>query len=175
MISRALINRVNDGLKTQRLQLTLLADETEDDVEHMQPYGMSFVPPEGAEAVALAVGGARSHTIAICANVPGERPTGGAPRTGGLYTNNEWRLFIDQNGIVHIGAQSGAQFVALAQKVFDELNAVKADLNAVKSTFDAHTHILTLSTGTGTAAVPATPIPTPHTPQSVAATKAKAT
>ncbi|HMI92797.1 MAG TPA: phage baseplate assembly protein [Polyangiales bacterium] len=186
MITRAVISRVNDALKTQRLQLQILADETVDDVEHMQPYGLSFVPPDGSEAIALAVSGARSHTVAICAQHPGDRPKGKAAKTGGLYTSGQWRLFIDADGIVHLGAESGAEFVALAQKVLDGFNAVKADLDGFKAKFDSHTHAGAFG-GTGSAAALTTPpasapvgtplivFPSPHTPASVAATKVKAT
>jgi hypothetical protein len=168
MVSRAVVGAVNDGLKTQRLKLSVLADESVPAIEHMQPYGLSFVPPNGAEAIALAIGGARSHTVAICAQFPGERPTGSPPRTGGLYTDGEWRLFIDADGVVHGGAQSGADFVALAQKVLDELNDIRVK-------FDQHTHLVSTSGSasaqTGTAAPPAAMGPA----SPVAASKLKAT
>jgi phage baseplate assembly protein V len=179
MVTRAVINRVNDKLKTQRLQLTLLEGDVEDGVEHMQPFGLSFTPPNGAEAIALSVGGARSHTIALCANMPGQRPTDAPAGTGGLYTGGEWRLYIDEDGVVHVGAQSGAEFIALAQKVLDELNAIKADLDGLKAAYDGHIHTTTATVGLGPALGVIAPTtataPTPHTPQSVAATKAKAT
>lgn len=124
MVARAVIERVNDTLKTQRLQLTIIKDEVEDDVEHFQPYGLSFVPPEGAEALALAVGGARSHTIAICAQHPDKRPKNGAAGTGGLYTDGSWRVFIDASGNVLIGSDSADEPIPLG-------NALKAWLEAL--------------------------------------------
>jgi phage baseplate assembly protein V len=187
VVARAVISRVNDALKTQRVQITILDGEVEDDVEHLQPYGLSFTPPADSEVLALAVAGDRSHTVAICASSPGTRPTGNTePQTGGLYSKSEWRIYVDADGVVHVGAQSGAEFIALAQKVLDELNDVKADLDGFKSAFDDHTHAgafggtgsapaLTSPPATNPAGTPALAFPTPHTPQSVAATKAKAT
>lgn len=119
MVTRAVIELVNDKLKTQRLQLTLLADQHVDDVEHMQPYGVSFVPPAGSEALALAVAGARSHTVAICAQHPGERPTGGKPRTGGLYTKGQWRLFVDEQGVLCVGAMDSDEHMVLGDYLVD--------------------------------------------------------
>jgi len=113
MVARAVIDRVNDALKTQRLQLSILADENEDGIEHMQPYGLSFVPPEGAECIALAPSGYRSGTVAICAQLPGDRPTGGKARTGGLYTGGTWRLFIDEAGVVCLGAEDSSEHLLL--------------------------------------------------------------
>jgi phage baseplate assembly protein V len=121
MVMRGVLELVNDRLKTQRLQLTILADEVVDDVEHMQPYGLSFVPPAGAECIALAPGGSRAHTVAICVQHPEERPRGGDPRTGGLYTKAEWRLFIDAEGHLHLAAQTGAAKMARADRTDAEL------------------------------------------------------
>ena len=55
MVCRCVVNLVNDSLRTQSLQLTIMADEVVPDVEHMQPYGLSFVPPVGSEGIALGV------------------------------------------------------------------------------------------------------------------------
>lgn len=178
IVSRAVVERVDDSKKTQRLQVTILEGEVEGDVENVQPYGVSFTPPSGAEATCFAVGGYRAHTVAMCSGLPGDRPVSSTENTGGLYTSGTWRVYIDGSGIVHLGAKSAAQFVAQAQKVLDELNLVKADLAAMKVVFDAHTHITTATIGLGGPGVnapPAVGFATPHTPSSVAATKAKCT
>lgn len=128
-VARAVIEYVNDALKTQRLQLTILADEHEDDVEHMQPYGLSFVPPTGSEVIALAPSGSRDGTVAICAQHPDHRPKGATKAaTGGLYTRGEWRVFIDDAGVVHLGAETGAAGMARADRVDAELSRVWAVL-----------------------------------------------
>jgi len=125
VVTRGVVELVNDRLKTQRVQLTILEGEvTPGDVEHMQPYGLSFAPPVGAECIALAPSGSRAHTVAICVQHPEERPKGAQPREGGLYTKGQWRLFIDQDGLVHLGAQKGASPVALASKVDAELQRI---------------------------------------------------
>ncbi len=125
-VSRAVISIVNDGLKTQRLQLTIMKDEVEDDVEHFQPYGLSFNPPAGAEGIALAIGGMRSHTVTICAQSPGERPTGAKPRTGGLYTSGKWRVFVDETGTVFVGSDTATHPIPLG--------------DVLKSWLESHTH-----------------------------------
>lgn len=123
MVARAVIARVNDALKTQRLQITILDGEDEDDVEHLQPYGLSFVPPAGSQGVALAVGGARSHTVVLCVDSPGQRPTGGDGETGGLYTKGEWRVWIDSDGVVHVGGvePDDESEIPRTDKIHDEL------------------------------------------------------
>lgn len=121
MVTRAVVELVKDSLKTQRLQLTVLADEVVDDVEHMQPYGLSFVPPAGAEAIALAMSGSRSHTVAICVQHPDERPKSKQPREGGLYTKGQWRLFIDADGKVCVGADASDQHLVLGDLLVEIL------------------------------------------------------
>lgn len=132
MVSRAVISRVNDALKTQRLQLVVLDGEPDENVEHFQPYGLSFVPPDGSEALVLSVGGDRAHTVAICAQHPDQRPKGKPAGTGGLYTAGAWRVYIDASGVVHIGADTNTEFLALANKVATELGNLKTAIVAAK-------------------------------------------
>lgn len=122
MVVRGVVEYVNDALKTQRVQVTLLADEPLDDVEHLQPYGLSFVPPAGAQCLALAVGGARAHVVALAADVPGERPTGAGPREGGLYTKGKWRVFVDDEGNVCVGDKESDQRIPLGDALLEAFN-----------------------------------------------------
>jgi phage baseplate assembly protein V len=64
-VRRCVVAGVDDDKSCQALQIELLADETLDEVEHFQPYGFTARPFAGAEAVALGVGGLRSHTIVL--------------------------------------------------------------------------------------------------------------
>lgn len=65
MVSRAVLSLVNDSLKLQGVQITLLADQVADDAEHFQHYGFTSSPFPGAEGIALAVGGNTGHTVVI--------------------------------------------------------------------------------------------------------------
>lgn len=91
--------------------------------------------------------------------------------------------------VIHIGGDqvnlyeksgSGHDFVALAQKVLDELQTAKSDRQAIATQLQQHTHLA------GTLAAPSGPVtgvtgtanetpPTQTDPQSVAAAKVKAT
>ena len=69
LVARAVVTLVNDATKMQTLQLGLLADEALDGAEHWQPYGFTYKPHAGAEALVLAVGGHRAHSVVIaCAD-----------------------------------------------------------------------------------------------------------
>lgn len=65
MIGRAIVALVDDARQAQELQLELLADEGQDGVEHLQPYGLTAHPHPGAEAIVACAGGLRSHMIAL--------------------------------------------------------------------------------------------------------------
>lgn len=69
LVARAVVTLVNDAAKMQTLQLGLLADEALDGAEHWHPYGFTYKPHAGAEALVLAVGGHRAHSVVIaCAD-----------------------------------------------------------------------------------------------------------
>jgi phage gp45-like len=110
LITRGTISRVDDSTDTQNVQVELGVEEVDDQVEMAQPYGVSFVPPEGTEVVCVLAGAA---PIAMCVGNPGDRPTSSATGTGGLYTSGEWRLFIDSAGVVHLGQEIGTSSVVL--------------------------------------------------------------
>jgi len=162
MVKRAVIERIDDTKGTQAVQVSLLADEVADGCEHMQPFGLSFHPVKGSDAVALAVQGDPGHMIIIAATKRGVRPTGAKEGEGGLYDKTgAWRVFIDENGVAHIGAQTGTDFVALDQKI---QNAVDSKIRAI---FNAHVHTDAMG-GTGPPTTQISPL------GSVGATNAKA-
>lgn len=65
MVGRGVVRLSDDAPKVQTVQVELLAREVRADVERFQEYGFSSRPHDGAEAVAVSVGGNRDHTIVI--------------------------------------------------------------------------------------------------------------
>jgi len=65
MLGRAVLRLVNDAAGLQRLQVSLLAGETRDNVERFQQYGFTSHPLPGAEGVVLFLGGNRDHPIVL--------------------------------------------------------------------------------------------------------------
>ena len=62
---RGVINLVNSGEGIQKVQVSGLADETIADVEFMQQFGLTSVPPAGTQVVVIPVGGATTHSIVV--------------------------------------------------------------------------------------------------------------
>lgn len=139
MIKRGTIERIDDSSGTQTVQTSLLSDEVADGVEHMQPHGMSFRPPTGSDAVVLAVAGDPAHLVALAASKRGSRPTDAANEgEGGLHYLGEWKVFLAEDGSVHLGGKDPSDWAALASKV----KKLEAD-------FIAHFHNDSLGSPTG--------------------------
>ena len=95
MVGRAVVRLVDDAPGRQTLQLEALAGEVIDGAERFQPYGFSTSPPEGSEAVLLALGGVRQHPVVVAVEDRSVRPRGAAPGTAILYT----ALDADEGGV----------------------------------------------------------------------------
>ena len=62
---RGKLNLVNSADNIQKVQVSGLADETLQDVELMQQFGLTSVPPAGTQVVVLPMGGETTHSIVI--------------------------------------------------------------------------------------------------------------
>lgn len=91
MVARGIVRAVNDAPKLQSLQIDLLADETSDNVEHFQTYGLTSVPHAEAEAIVIFPGGTRSHGIVIAVDDRRYRLRGLAGGEVALY-DDQWQV-----------------------------------------------------------------------------------
>ncbi len=89
MFGRGVVRMINNGLKMQALQITLLNGETRANVERFQDYGVSSHPLPGAEVVYGCVGGNRDHVIALKVDDRRYRPTDGEPGEVIFYTDED--------------------------------------------------------------------------------------
>lgn len=85
LVDRAVMRIVSDSKARQQLQIQTLANETASDVERWQNYGHTSVPPIGAEALTLAIGGNRSNLVVICAEDKAVRLKDLQPGDSALY------------------------------------------------------------------------------------------
>lgn len=88
LVSRAVLAAVNAAPGCQTLQVTILADEPQVDVEHMEPYGFTSNPPAGAEGVILNVAGQRGAAVGLNFGNRSVRVTG--------LKNGEVCIFTDE-------------------------------------------------------------------------------
>lgn len=102
MVARGVVQLVNDAAKMQALQVRILADETLDDVEHWQPYGFTAYPLGGAEALVLAVGGHRAHSVVISCGDRRYRLTGMEGGEVAIYTDEKDKIHLKRGRIIDI-------------------------------------------------------------------------
>lgn len=102
LVARGLVTLVNDAAKMQTLQLGLLADEALDGAEHWQPYGFTYKPHAGAEALVLAVGGHRAHSVVIACADRRYRLTALEDGEVALYTDEGDKLHFKRGNVIDI-------------------------------------------------------------------------
>ncbi|MBP2840433.1 hypothetical protein BGP84_00525 [Pseudomonas putida] len=64
VLARGVVVLANSARKLQSLQLRITAGEVKDDIEHLEPYGYTSCPKDGAEAL-VGFFGDRSHGVVI--------------------------------------------------------------------------------------------------------------
>jgi len=113
LATRAVISLVDSQQAMQMLQIKGLADEILDDCEHFESYGFTSNPHPGAEGVALAAGGQRSHCIVVCVGDRRYRLRGLAAGEVAIYTDEgDWVWFKRGRRI----AVTGGEEVSVATK-----------------------------------------------------------
>lgn len=168
MIERGIVDRVLDSTGFQ--ELTVQIHEGDDPVEgeHFHPNGLYNHANAGAETLVLRIGGNAAHAVMLAVAERALRPKGKAAGGTGLYPTSgpkagQLVIWIDPaTGIVHAGSEAADDFVALAGKVLEELQAIR-------SHFNTHTH-----TATSEGAPTLVPDQAMDAPSSVAATKLRA-
>lgn len=65
LVARGVVDRVDASQKMQTLDISLEDGHKPTKVEHWERYGITYRPHEGAEVLALAVGGNRDHMVVI--------------------------------------------------------------------------------------------------------------
>jgi len=100
LLVRGTVLATNAAAACQRLQAQLRAGEVADDIEHLEPYGLTAHALQGAEVVTASMGGDASHQVVLIVSDRRHRP---ADLTAGevcLYDNNGQRVHLTSSGVV---------------------------------------------------------------------------
>lgn len=118
---RGVINLVNSADGIQKVQVSGLADETIVDVEFMQQFGLTSVPPAGTQVVVIPMGGATTHSVVVATE------------------NGSFRVKNLKGGEVAVYDQSGSSIVLHNGKLIEVecdrfvLNCKEYSINATSS------------------------------------------
>lgn len=160
MVARAVVKLVDDSTEVQLVQVDALADETLDECERFQDYGVTSVPPAGAEAVLVFPDGDRAHALVVAVGDREYRLTGLESGEVALYndqgayvklaTNGDVVCVPGGSGKIKLGSESSADPVALlsdVQTLRDEVNTF------ISGKYDIHFHT-GVTTGGGSSGTP---------------------
>lgn len=115
MFARGTVTSTDDSASPfQRLEARALYGEAYDDVERLQPYGLTSHAEPGAQVLLLEVGGARDHVVALLVADERHRPTGLAEGEVALHGKDFVAVRAKPNGDVVVEGGSGAARVTVA-------------------------------------------------------------
>ena len=101
MVGRAVLTVVDDSTGLQTVQVEGLRGEVIDGAERMQLYGITSYPLKGADAVLLAVGGVRQHSVVLIDDRR-HRPTGLSEGEVCIYSSHGQRIILKANGEIDV-------------------------------------------------------------------------
>lgn len=151
LASRAVVGMVNDELKLQGLQVSLLADETRDKVERFQNYGFTSVPHAGAEGITIALGGSRDHLAAIAVDDRRYRLKNLADGEVAVYDDLGHQIHLTRSGIVIHGGGHQVLITGTPRlrveadieatgEVKDLCDSSGKTMSNMRATYNSHTH-----------------------------------
>ncbi|KMQ73994.1 phage baseplate assembly protein V [Marinobacter subterrani] len=134
LVSRGVLKLVDDSLKLQGVQVSLLGGEPAW-AERFQEYGYTSHPHPGAEAIVAAVGGARAHLVALSVDDRRYRPKGLAAGEVCLYTDEGDEIRFKRGKIIAVKAGSKLEVTA-PEAVFNCSTSVTLNTPKVIATGD---------------------------------------
>ena len=145
LASRGFVLLDYEGEGLRRLQVGLLAGETRDQVEHIEPYGFTSRPHPGAEVVVVALGGQRDHCLVLQAADRRYRLRTLEKGEVALYTDEGSSIILRRGGVIAIKAQGGLELEGDLH-VSGEITATgdvadgAGSLQAFRDIYNLHSH-----------------------------------
>jgi phage baseplate assembly protein V len=102
MVGRAVLTAIKDGGGIQVAQLKGLADEAFDGVPRVQEFGFSSNPPDGTDAIMVAVGGSRESLVVIATDHKSFRIKNLASGESVVYTDDGTKIHLKKAGQIEI-------------------------------------------------------------------------
>lgn len=99
LVARGVVDRSDASQKMQLLDISLENGHKPTKVEHWERYGITYRPHDGAEVLALAVGGNRDHLVVVDVADRRYRPTDLKPGELMVHDHQGQSVLIGSNGI----------------------------------------------------------------------------
>lgn len=149
--ARGYVNLVNDAAKLQRIQSTFLDNETRDNIERFQQYGLTSNPHPGAGVVALFLNGAKDNPIIICVDDKRYRLQGLETGEVALYTDEGDSIILKRGNNIEINTQTltvnapagmtvNAPFLKCTGDIQDNYDTQPDSLAEMRTKYNIHVH-----------------------------------
>lgn len=102
MLTRGVVALAKSTGKLQSLQMRLTHGEVKDAMEHLEPYGFTSCPHEGAEGLAAFMGGDRSHGVVLVVADRRYRIKGLQAGEVAIYTDEGDKIHFKRGRIIDI-------------------------------------------------------------------------
>ncbi|HBP8874070.1 TPA: phage baseplate assembly protein [Escherichia coli] len=151
IIARAVLTSLDTAKKCQAAGLKLIAGEQKENLEYLEPYGLTSAAKNGAEAVVLFPGGDRSHGVVIMVADRRYRLKGLKAGEVALYDDQGQSVTLTRAGIVVNGAGKAitltnapkARFemdIEATGQIKDMCDSSGKTMSAMRATYNTHTH-----------------------------------
>lgn len=124
MIARAVVKSLDDSKATQKAAIGVLSGEELEDVERVQNYGFTSFPDDGAQGLALFLGGNRSYGIVIAADHPGARKKIEKGEVA-LYSKFGQYVYLKADGSLELSSKDGNTLLKMGANGTAEITATK--------------------------------------------------
>ncbi|PHJ82013.1 hypothetical protein VF14_18380 [Nostoc linckia z18] len=150
-VGRGVVRLVDDSLKMQAMQVTLMEGETRATVERFQNYGFTSHPQPGAECIGLAIGGNRDHCVIIAVDDRRFRLKSLAPGEVALYTDEGDVIHLKRGRTIEVTTQTflvkaGTKVrfetptLECTGDIVDQAGGNARTMAGMRGVFNAHTH-----------------------------------
>ncbi|OCG24721.1 hypothetical protein A9G11_03445 [Gilliamella sp. wkB108] len=162
IVSRGYITFSDSASKCQTLQIKMSGGELKSDVEHIEQYGFTSRPLDGAEAVALFLDGDKSHGVILTAGDRRYRIKSLKHGEVAIYTDEGDYITFNRNNEINVKtkkfiinaddtielntknlvvkASSGTNFDTPLLKSTGEIEDKTSTISNIRTTYNGHTH-----------------------------------
>lgn len=112
LAQRVELRNVDDSSGGQRVQVRAAGGAIRAGVERPQSYGMTSVPPVGAEGVMLALGGRGDHALVVVVDDRRYRLHGLESGEVALYTDEGDKIHLKRGGAIEVTASAEIKLAA---------------------------------------------------------------
>jgi len=134
-----------DGGGLRQGQVSLLANEVRDKLEHIEPYGFTSSPQVGAEAFVVSLGGTRDHSVIIVAADRRFRLRTLEAGEVALYDDQGSSIVLKRGGRIEVRAAAGVDVVGDVRvqgslEVTGDLADGTGSLQDLRDIYNLHEH-----------------------------------